>query len=310
MLLEQILERNRNYVAGREARPFPPVETLQLAVVACYDPRLDSLLLPALGLASGDAFLFRAAGALVRPAGASLRSLGLAVFMFGVSEILVVGHTSCRMAAFQTSAFIDSFRRRGVPREAFGSEELRDWAGAIPDPRRGVQMSIASILAAPFLPRDVSVWGAVMDDASGRLEVVAQPNEAVAQPARDSPAEGVETEEPIEEQAASGDKPASMPAAGSGADSPLAAAVEEFARTVRSKASWAQELRQLRQELDRPLHPLVKFRMLESFAKRAGTDSREVLQSFERLKRTALAARGGLESKELFQLFQRLSGKP
>ena len=137
--VDRILEHNRAYVARTPAREFPPAEQKRLAVVACYDPRLDVLLWPALGLTPGEAFVLRTAGALVAPKGGVMRSLGLAVFMFGVTEIVVVGHLACRMAQFKNNEFVDLFRRRGVAREAFGPDDLREWAGAIQDPVRGVQ---------------------------------------------------------------------------------------------------------------------------------------------------------------------------
>ena len=155
--VDRILEHNRAYVARTPAREFPPAEQMRLAVVACYDPRLDALLWPALGLTPGEAFVLRTAGALVQPKGGVMRSLGLAVFMFGVTEIVVVGHAACRMAMFKNNEFVDLFRRRGVPREAFGPEDLREWEGAIQDPVRGVQASIRNIAAAAYLPKDVAV---------------------------------------------------------------------------------------------------------------------------------------------------------
>ena len=78
-----------------------------------------------------------------------------------------MGHAACRMAAFDTAAFIEEFRRRGVPREAFGDENLRTWAGAIPSPRQGVLQSVATVREAPFVPKDVRVAGAVLDETTG-----------------------------------------------------------------------------------------------------------------------------------------------
>src|SRR5262249_13115833 len=129
MHLDEVLKRNREFVRGRESRPLPAVEAIPLAVVACYDPRLDRLIWDSLGLAAADAFRFRTAGALVQSEGTVVKSLTLAIFLFGVREIVVLGHSSCRMAAFDTSAFIGAFRKRGVAREAFGNEDLRAWAG-------------------------------------------------------------------------------------------------------------------------------------------------------------------------------------
>jgi carbonic anhydrase len=304
MLFDRVLERNQRFAAGREAQPLPALK-LDVAIVACYDPRLDPLLAGALGLEPGKVFVFRTAGALVRPSGASLRSLGLAVILFGVTEIGVVGHTSCRMAAFRTPEFIDAFRRRGVPREAFGAEDLRSWAGAFAGPRQGVQASVANIRAAPFLPRDLVVWGAVLDDTTGALEVVARPGEPVPSPAAGAgePAEP-DHEAPAEPEAPPGDAPERPSASDT-----LAGAVGDFARTVRSQARWSHATEELRRQLDRPLSPASKWRLLESFAQQVGAESKDVLRSFDRLKRAALEARASLESGELIKLFQRMTRK-
>ena len=177
MPLQEILERNRLYVRGRTPQPLPPPDLVRLVILACYDPRLDPLLRPALGLGEQRAFVIRSAGAIVAPAGDPLRSIALAVGLFDATEVLVVGHTSCRMAAFDESRFTQAFRRRGVAREAFGPGDLRAWAGAIPDPHRGVLASVATLRATPFLPKDLTVAGVVLEDTTGALETVIAPGD-------------------------------------------------------------------------------------------------------------------------------------
>jgi hypothetical protein len=86
------------------------------------------------------------------------------------------------MATFQSSAFIESFRSRGVRREAFGTDDLRAWAGAIPDVKSGVRASVAALLSAPFLPQDIEVAGLILDDTTGALEVVHRPGDAIVAP--------------------------------------------------------------------------------------------------------------------------------
>jgi carbonic anhydrase len=86
MRLDAILERNQEFVRGRAPRPLPPPEPIPVAVVGCYDPRLDDILRPALGLAHGEAIILRAAGARLVAGGDPLRSLGLAAFLFGITE--------------------------------------------------------------------------------------------------------------------------------------------------------------------------------------------------------------------------------
>ena len=329
MHLEGILERNRAFVRDRTPAPLPPPGKMDLAVVACYDPRLDGLLLPALGLSPGAAFLIRTGGALVRPSGGTLRNLGLAAFLFGITDVLVVGHTSCRMAGFDTSAFIEAFRRRGVPREAFGPEDLRAWAGAIPDPRRGVQMSVASILAAPFLPRDLTVAGLLLDDASGTLEVVVSPGESPAAltapvtpsaPAPDfpgvpapedtaAPAASAPSPPPHAEAARPATPPGHPPAAAPRTD-PVADAVAEFVRTLEMEAGLGREMRQLRQELDRQPNPLAKLNLLESFIRRASAGSREVAGAYQRLRQQLAASRRRWDPQELVKQFLALTRRP
>ena len=315
--LDRIVERNRAFVAGRAARPLPPLEQLHLAVVGCYDPRLDDLFQPALGYQPGKTFLFRTAGALVQPSGATLRSLSMAVYMFGVHEVLVVGHTSCRMAQFKSSEFVEMFRSRGVLRDAFGPTDLREWAGAIPSPRRGVAISVANIASAPFLPQDLVVAGVVLNDETGAIEVVVRPGEVKtrAEMTIEPQARAQEQEEETEpEHDESGTTETAEPqvaaSAGGEGDSALgelAKDVSDFTTLLRGKQRWRNDLELLEGELARSHSPLVKFRMLETLAKRAGAESREVMDAFERLKRSAIAARQGFDKEGLYRLFQRFA---
>lgn len=320
MLFEAILERNRAFAAGRAAEPLPPPAQIGLAVVACLDPRLDGLLRPALGLEPGRALLIRTPGAGVRPESGALRSLGVAAYLLGLTEVVVVGHTSCRMASFDTATFIDTFRRRGVPREAFGSEDLRIWAGAIPDPKRGVLASVAAVAEAPFLPRDLRVGGLLLDDATGALEVVLRPGEALPAGAAVQPApEAAAPEKPSAERRAAEDRPA-----GSQARPPLAAAATsvtaaappaakdamlEAARSaLRSLAAtreWSDEIRRLRSELQRTRNPLARLALLEKFIGRAAARSQEVSDTLRRLKREGVGAGSRLGQGGLLELFSR-----
>jgi carbonic anhydrase len=364
MLVDDILQRNRDWVRGRKPQPLPPVETLRLAVVGCYDPRLDRLLLPALGLEPGDAFLLRSAGALLQPGSTTMRSLGLAMFMFGVTEVLIVGHAACRMAAFDTAAFIEEFRRRGVPREAFGDDSLRTWAGAIPSPRQGVLQSVATVREAPFVPKDVRVAGVVLDEKTGALELVVRPDQEAGAfvsvssaatttsaagytTAEDSAAAGVgarhaaASEAAASRAAASHAGPGASPrrAATGGAAPPpppgaathaqvataassapatsaatssrtaptraLLHAVEDFLGTIESKEHWKADVENLRQELERRRDPRQRLELLDAFARRLGGESREVAESFARLRREITAA-GADPAAELLSVFHHL----
>lgn len=301
MLLDGILEHNRGFVRGRTVSPLPPPETLRLAVVACYDPRLDAILPAALGISPQKTFFLRAAGTVVRAEGDPLRSLALAVYMFGVNEILVVGHTSCRMAAFENTSFIEAFRARGVRREAFGPTDLREWAGAIPDPRRGVQASVAAIASAPFLPGDLTLAGLVLDDASGALEVVVQPGARIASSPMPStePEPAHATPPPLAAPA-----PAPAPAELPPAMQHEADAVRAFISSLESSA-WRDELQRMREELEASRSPVARLILVEKFLKRSAGNAREVAAAFERLKTETGAAGRASEVERVIDLFRR-----
>ncbi len=187
MFPDDILERNHAFTFHRKPQPLPAAEAAALAVVTCFDPRLDPLLRPALGLAADEGFFVRTAGALIEPGDRTLRALTVAVYLFEVRQVLVLGHTSCKMAAFDTNAFIDAFRRRGTAREAF-DDDLRKWAGAIASPRQGVLASAAAIADAECLPRDLLVAGALLDDTTGEVRMILRPEESPSEPlAREEP---------------------------------------------------------------------------------------------------------------------------
>jgi carbonic anhydrase len=294
MQFDAILERNRSFAAGRGRKPFPAPVPREVAFVACIDPRLDGVLQPALGLAEGEGVLIRAPGALVAPGSGLLRSIGVTAYLFAVEEVIVVGHASCRMAAFDTTAFIDTFRRRGVPREAFGSEDIRAWAGAVPDVRRGVLASVATIAAAPFLPKDLRVGGMLLDEETGALEVVARPGEVVRVEA--SLHEGAEVASPPAEHA---DADSPLPSTATGSTDSLHDAARSIVRSLAAVGAWREDLRRLRTDLARQRDPRARMTLLETFVGRAAAQSRDVAEVLGRLKREGAgvgkgSSRGGL----------------
>jgi len=307
MFVEEILARNRTYVLGRTPRPLALPSQIDLAVITCYDPRLDDLLRPALRLEEGKAFLIRTAGAYVAVGGDPLRSLALAVYLFGVRQVAVVGHAGCRMAAFDTAAFIDAFRRRGVPREAFGPADLRAWAGALPDPRRGVLASVSAIRATPFLPRDLSVCGLLLDESSGALEMTQAPDQAVPEGAAFLPPPAGPEPEPAAKpgRAAPPPPPAASGAARPTDASPALEAARSLVRTLAASSGWARDFKHLREDLARDAGPLTRLQDLERFIQKAAADSKDVAQALDRLRRETRAAGRLSDAPALLELLWR-----
>jgi carbonic anhydrase len=273
MLLDEILERNRTFVRGGAVPPFPSEPAARAVVVACFDPRLDDLLLPSLGMRPGEAVVLRTAGALVRPGNDPLRSLAVAVHRFAIRDVLVVGHAACYMAAFDTAGFIDSFRKRGVARDAFGSEDLRAWAGALASPAAGVETSVAAIRSAPILPRDLMVAGLLLDERTGSLTPVVRPD----QPVRTEAPSATPVEAATAPEAGAAPDAGGVPSApGKHADPRVRESARSLVRSVVATAELRDEVRRLRAEMGRHSNPLTKLGLLRAFLAQAASQSREV----------------------------------
>jgi carbonic anhydrase len=322
MLLDAILEQNRAFVRGRESRPFPAPEQIQALFVACYDPRLDPLLRPALGIVPEKSILLRTAGALVRPDGDPLRSITLGVHLFGVTDVYVVGHAACRMAAFSSPAFIDAFRARGVPREAFGAQDLREWTGAFNDPKLAIEASVRTLASAPTLPSDLVAGGLLLDETNGALEVIVQPTPLATLRS----AAGAAAASPLAASAAA-PEPAKSVAQGLPSEPPAAPehppaedavppdlarevdAIRAFVSALETTAGWREEIDKLRQEIDRQRSPLAKLTLIDKFLRRSTVNARGVAAAYERLKKELTSPRQGLGPDDLISLFRRLGRK-
>lgn len=170
-ILEEMLAANGRFRAGR-VEPMdekgPP-----FLVLACIDPRLTGFLEPALGLPRHRAIVIRTAG---NRAGSGnqdvIRSIAAAVFIKGAGEVFVTGHTECAMACFSSADVIDTFRKAGVPRTAFGEADLREWFGAFADIKGNVAGSVEFLKKCPCIPSTVKVHGLVLNLADASLDVV------------------------------------------------------------------------------------------------------------------------------------------
>ncbi len=331
MQLEELKKRNRAFVAGRQAVPFPAAESIPLAVVACYDPRLDPLLRPAVGLAEGEGFMIRTAGALIAPDSKALNSLAVAVYLFDVKNVLIVGHSSCRMASFDSAAFAEAFRRRGVSREAFGDESLRQWVGAFASPREGVLASAAAIAGAVFLPDDLAITGAILDDSTGALDVVLKPGDPIpgralerygtgsGQPAgsdRSSTVEATVLDTAQATPASAGASSAATTRVGDASNNPPPVPTEALLPNLKalrnvahklSKESRGSDLRRLRAAYRAEGKAVRKLEMLRKYVGQ-GAMSSEVHRAFLLLRHEGEARGWDLASKTIEDLFKPLVG--
>ena len=99
--IDDLVERNREYVGRHGHRELPTAPSRRLAVLTCMDSRLD--LFGALGLDLGEAHLIRNAGG--QATEDALRSLLLSQRLLGTRSVMVVHHTRCGLEGLDEAAF-------------------------------------------------------------------------------------------------------------------------------------------------------------------------------------------------------------
>lgn len=156
---DDVIVANAEYAAEYSASDLTGWAAKGLAVVTCMDSRISPLAV--LGMAPGDAKILRNAGA--RVTDDVLRTLVLATYLLGVTRVLVMPHTDCRMAAGEEAAVHQAIlERHGVDTR---SVEFR----TVTDQRSALITDVVRIRAYPLLPSTLVVGGAFLDVATGRL---------------------------------------------------------------------------------------------------------------------------------------------
>ena len=175
--IDQILAYNREYVAskGYEKHLTDKYPNKKLAVLSCMDPRLSVLLQDALGLKNGDAKIIKNAGAVIpSPWDSAMRSLIVAVYELGVTEIMVVAHTTCGACHMSFGHFKEEMLKRGIPAAELERSDvnLDEWLEGFHDTEKSVRNTVSAIVNHPLIPSDVTVRGFIIESATGELTEV------------------------------------------------------------------------------------------------------------------------------------------
>ena len=184
IILDEILASNKQFLQNTRLPVIDHAPRKHLAVVTCMDCRLLEMFEPALGLKRGDAVELRTAGATIsqpereRAANDLIRSLAGAIYLLGVREVLVIGHTQCGLSHVDPAALTGAMQALGVnpqqliEREGLsGVDELVQWTGAFSDVHLSVKETVQVIRKSPYLPK-LPVHGLVIDITTGELELV------------------------------------------------------------------------------------------------------------------------------------------
>ena len=179
-LITEVLEHNRQFVEQKEYEAFRTdrFPNKKLVVLTCMDTRLVELLPRAMNMRNGDVKVIKTAGAVIsHPFGSVMRSIVIAVYELGASEIAVIGHHDCGMAGLSCARVLDKAQQRGVSADVLATLrhsgiDLERWLTGFERVEDGVNQSVHMIRTHPLLPRDISVHGLLIHPETGALELV------------------------------------------------------------------------------------------------------------------------------------------
>lgn len=184
MVIDDILAHNERFLEQTSLPVIGHAPRKHMAVITCMDCRLVQMFEPALGLERGEVLELRTAGATIpehereHAANDLIRSLAGGIYLLGVREVAVIGHTQCGLAHVNSTALMASMQALGVDpqklieQEGLGNiEGLLRWLGAFNDVHVNVKEVVNTIRHSPYLPK-IPVHGLVIDINTGKLEMV------------------------------------------------------------------------------------------------------------------------------------------
>lgn len=180
-MLKNIIEYNKSFAEkGRgvyyATSKYP---NRNLAIVTCMDTRLTEMLPAALGIKNGDAKIIKdAGGMIVHPFGSVVRSLLIAIYELGVTDIMVIGHTDCGVQHMDVDEITSKMLEEGIDEEVFHNMkyygiDFEQWMGGFDCVETAVCESVELLEHHPLIPEKVSIYGFVIDTETGLLKQVA-----------------------------------------------------------------------------------------------------------------------------------------
>jgi carbonic anhydrase len=157
-----LLGANKEYASTFKSNGLSGEALKGLAIVTCMDSRIDPLHI--VGMEAGDAKILRNAGARVTED--VLRTLVLATHLLGVTRVLVMPHTDCKMASGEEHEIHAAIlEKSGIDTRGI---EIR----TVKDQMKALITDIQRIESYPLLAKNVKVMGAVFSVESGTLTPV------------------------------------------------------------------------------------------------------------------------------------------
>lgn len=176
-MIEDILKYNKEFVKNEEYKKYETSKypDKKIAILTCMDTRLVELLPAALGIKNGDVKLIKNAGGMVSsPFGSAVRSLLIAIVELGVEQVMVIGHTDCGVASINPREMMEHLVKRGISKETiemmhYCGVDIEEWLGGFESVECSVAESVEILRNHPLIPKDVEIYGYVIDTVTGEL---------------------------------------------------------------------------------------------------------------------------------------------
>ena len=179
-MIEDILAYNKRFVAekGYEKYITNKYPDKKIAILSCMDTRLTALLPAALGIKNGDVKMIKNAGGIIsHPFGSVIRSLMVAIYELGVTEVMVIAHSDCGACHMSSAQMIEHMKARGIKQETidmirFCGVDFESWLYGFEDAEKSVKGTVEAIINHPLIPNDINVSGFIIDSVTGELTPV------------------------------------------------------------------------------------------------------------------------------------------
>ncbi|MCX4276421.1 MULTISPECIES: carbonic anhydrase [Muribaculum] len=176
-MIEEMLRFNRRFVETKEYEKYKTSKypDKKIAIVTCMDTRLVELLPAALGIKNGDVKMIKnAGGTITNPFDSTVRSLLVAIYELGVTEVMIIGHTGCGVQGMNANEMLNLMRSRGISDEHINlmmhcGIDLKSWLHGFEDTHAAVEETVDLVRNHPLIPTDVTVKGYIMDSLTGEL---------------------------------------------------------------------------------------------------------------------------------------------
>lgn len=115
---------------------------------------------------------------IVHPFGSVVRSLLIAIYELGVTDIMVIGHTDCGVQHMDVAEIEAKMKEEGIDEEVFHQMryygiDFDQWMGGFDCVETAVRESVELLEHHPLIPEKVSVYGFIIDTETGLLKQVA-----------------------------------------------------------------------------------------------------------------------------------------